>query len=193
MTPATMITFDGITQPVTEWALDYGIAPAVIVGRLDRGLSAEQAITTPMVTARGQKLKGEHLDSYIADQRHAWRRDRRLVIRAAMKAGKLAASEAARQQKASQQSRGKGRVYSFDGESKTLEQWSQQIGVAASTLRKRVAAGWPIERVLTSTDGRADRHRPGVVLNFPPLRGTGAGSTAQETPEITFSEKAANA
>ncbi|TGU87725.1 hypothetical protein EN794_050545 [Mesorhizobium sp. M00.F.Ca.ET.151.01.1.1] len=193
MTPATVLTFEGITQPVTEWALDYGIAPAVIVARLERGVSVEQAITTPMVTARGQKLKGEHLESYIADQRYAWRRDRRLVIRAAMKAGKLAASEAARQHKASQQARGKGRVYTFDGQSKTLEQWSQQIGVAASTLRKRVTAGWPIERVLTSTDGRADRHRPGVVSNFETLRGTGAGSTAQEIPEITFSEQAENA
>ncbi|TPL52040.1 hypothetical protein FJ937_11800 [Mesorhizobium sp. B2-4-4] len=65
MSPATVLTFDGIKQPVAEWALDYGIAPAVIVARLERGLSVEQAITKPMVTAPGQKLNDAVFNRYI--------------------------------------------------------------------------------------------------------------------------------
>lgn len=56
MTPATVLTYDGVTQPISEWALDYGILTAVIIARLERGLSVERAITKPMVTAPGQKL-----------------------------------------------------------------------------------------------------------------------------------------
>lgn len=52
----TELTFDGTTQPISEWALDYGITPAVIIARLERGLSIEEAITKPMVVARGQRL-----------------------------------------------------------------------------------------------------------------------------------------
>lgn len=180
MTPATMITFDGITQPVTEWALDYGIAPAVIVARLERGLSVEQAITTPMVTARGQKLTGKHLDRYIRSQRFAWQCDRR------KRAPRTTQPSRHRPRRPTQR-------YAFDGRTMTLWEWSKELGISASTLEKRVRAGWPIERVLMPTDGRKDRKRPGVVSNFETLRGTGAGSFPQEIPEITFSEQAENA
>ena len=57
MTPATILEHDGISQPITEWALDYGITPAIIVGRLERGETIADAITTPMqVGHRGQRL-----------------------------------------------------------------------------------------------------------------------------------------
>lgn len=73
MTPATSLTFDGIEQPVTEWALDYGILPAVILARLERGLSVEQAITTPMVVAPGQTLPDKCVQDHIRSQRAAER------------------------------------------------------------------------------------------------------------------------
>lgn len=50
MTPATVLEHDGIAQPIVEWALDYGITPAIIIGRLERGASIADAITTPMRT-----------------------------------------------------------------------------------------------------------------------------------------------
>lgn len=57
MTPETILDHDGIQQPILEWALDYGITPAIIIGRLERGLSIADAITTPMKTGfRGQRL-----------------------------------------------------------------------------------------------------------------------------------------
>lgn len=174
MTPATNLTFDGIEQPITEWALDYGIAPAVIIARLERGLSNEQAITTPMVTARGQKLKGKHLDSYIASLRFG-RRSR------------------SRSNKATLNPRAAVRFFTANGKTMTLSEWAEYLGKSRSTLESRINLGWPIERVLMPADGRKHRHRPGVVFNLEAFEGTGAGRATQEIPEITFSEKAQNA
>ena len=44
MTPATILEHDDIKQPIVEWALDYGITPAIIIGRLERGMSIADAI-----------------------------------------------------------------------------------------------------------------------------------------------------
>ena len=56
MTRDDLLTHDGITQPITEWALDYGILPEIIIARLERGLSVATAITRPMSVAPGQRL-----------------------------------------------------------------------------------------------------------------------------------------
>jgi hypothetical protein len=48
MTPDTKLEFNGVKQPISEWALDYGIMPVVIIGRIRRGWNVEDAITTPM-------------------------------------------------------------------------------------------------------------------------------------------------
>jgi hypothetical protein len=62
MTP-TMLTFDGTTQSVTEWALDYGITPHTISRRLRKGWSVGRAITTPIPSKPGARLSGSYLDA----------------------------------------------------------------------------------------------------------------------------------
>ena len=61
-------------------------------------------------------------------------------------------------------------------------------GLDPEAVRERAAkliAAAPSVEILATTSQR----RRGVVCNFAPFDGTGGGSTAQETPEITFSEK----
>jgi hypothetical protein len=41
----------------------------------------------------------------------------------------------------------KAHLYTFEGRTLTLEQWSKEIGVAAPTLAFRIKAGWPPDRV----------------------------------------------
>ena len=48
MPNAMDLTIDSITQPLAEWALDYGIPCALIRNRLEKGWSAERAVTEPM-------------------------------------------------------------------------------------------------------------------------------------------------
>ena len=75
-----MLTHDGITQPITEWALDYGIYPNVITDRLARGWSVDRAIITPMVTAPHQRLDHKHLPD-LPTLRHVAKRLRPLPSR----------------------------------------------------------------------------------------------------------------
>lgn len=104
----------------------------------------------------------------------------------------------------------KPKTYTFDGITKTIRQWSDHLGISDVTLTKRLRSGWPLDRVFTaerfkgrrapcavggnkldlSSKGAPNLTRPGVVDNFARFQGTGAGSTAQETFEITFSAKA---
>lgn len=71
---------------------------------------------------------------------------------------------------------------------------ARAVGIDPRTVDSRLRRGWPLERALTETAGTTmgrNSHRPktgpGAVSDFPPSKGTGAGSTAQETPNITFS------
>lgn len=61
-------------------------------------------------------------------------------------------------------------------------------GVSSALLVDRLRKGWSLEQAMCIPTPK-QRSR-GVVSNFPPFEGTGGGSTAQETPEITFPEKA---
>jgi hypothetical protein len=81
--------------------------------------------------------------------------------------------------------------HTYAGHTLTLRQWAERVGIPHLTLAGRLHRGWTLEQTLCIPNGK--QRRAGVVFNFPPLRGTGAGSTAQEIPEITFSEQAENA
>lgn len=50
------ITLNGTTQPITKWALDYGIPVKLIVARIESGWSEERAITEPMRVTAGSTL-----------------------------------------------------------------------------------------------------------------------------------------
>lgn len=131
MTPATILEYDGISQPITEWALDYGITPAIIIGRLERGEAIANAITTPMQLGhRGQRLNSPSIEAFIRSNAAEWKQERR----------ELTSPRSVTPQK---------------------------------------------NRSVDPT------HASGVVSNLRALVGTGAGSTAQETPNITFSQEAA--
>ena len=146
MTRDDPLTFEGITQPIIEWALDYGITPEIIIARLERGLSVATAITRPMQVAPGQKLPALQYSARSVPSR-----------------------------------------LTYDGTTMSLNEWAQHIGISRHTLRNRLYSGWSVERALTQ---EIQAKRAGVVFNSQALSGTGAGESAQETPEITFSQKA---
>lgn len=163
-----MLTHDGITQPITEWALDYGIYPNVITDRLARGWSVDRAIITPMVTAPHQRLDHKHLPDLPTLRR------------------------VAKRLKATALSKGKGGsrpsiFVEFAGDRLSLQQWSERTGIAASTIRRRIKAGWPVQIAL-SAGCMSGKCRSGVAKNFAALEGTGGGSTAQDIPQIEFSK-----
>jgi len=173
MTPETILEHDGIQQPIIEWALDYGITPAIIIGRLQRGLSIADAITIPMKTGHQR----QRLPIFSKEQVNS--RSRNTVTP----------------------------THTVNGITRTIAEWAEGLNLSVSSLQQRLAKGMPLEVALTTpnmtqkkqsnrlTCSDADRQDaatpPGVPDNFPACLGTGAGSTSQETPNISFSKEAA--
>lgn len=163
-----LLTFDGITQPINDWALDYGIYPAVIAERLEHGWTAERAITTPMAIAPRQRLEANHLPG-LPELTRKRRRCTKPVRR--MRKNNRGA---------------KSRHYiEHDGERLSVSQWSERVGISATTLRRRFKDGWPIHLVLSS-ERMSGQGR--VVRDFAPISGTGGGRHAQDISELEFSE-----
>ncbi|MCE7031016.1 hypothetical protein [Jiella avicenniae] len=73
------------------------------------------------------------------------------------------------------------------GESLTLPQWAERLGVGVETLRRRIRANWPLNAVFTSKTHagkpwqRRDDHGAGVGRSSPDHRGTGVGPFVQDS------------
>ncbi|MBO0141598.1 hypothetical protein JZX87_10555 [Agrobacterium sp. Ap1] len=80
-------------------------------------------------------------------------------------------------------------ILEFEGRSLPLSQWAVITGLKPATIHCRLNAGWSVADTLTT----CLHGTPGVSSDFMPVEGTGAGSTVQETPNITFSGKVENA
>jgi hypothetical protein len=97
-------------------------------------------------------------------------------------------------------------MYDAFGKSKTLNQWAEEYTINPGTIRTRLQMGWGLENALRTPVKNMGRraHKNvlyetfretrviasldrGVVSDFEPPKGTGAGSTAQENRNITFS------
>lgn len=150
----TMLTFDGITQSIAEWALDYGIYPKVITDRLARGWTTERAITAPMACTAKQRLFADHMPGLP-----------RITLRR---------KRPARPRKA------RGKRLTFDGKCHTISEWSELTGISHGVIHWRLKSGWSVENALTLKKYA----KPGVVQNLQALEGTGGGSLAQDIPEI---------
>ncbi|TPM61100.1 hypothetical protein FJ959_07345 [Mesorhizobium sp. B2-2-4] len=83
------------------------------------------------------------------------------------------------------------RLYEFRGTRYLLRELSEMSGVERNVIHARLHDGWTLEQALCIPTPK--QRRAGVVFNFAPFEGTGAGSTAQEISEITFSQKTENA
>lgn len=79
--------------------------------------------------------------------------------------------------------------HTVNGETKTLVQWANVLGITPNALlcRRRKLGSMEAAVAFRPTGRWAKNDTPGVASNFPPSEGTGAGSTVQETPNITFS------
>lgn len=74
-----------------------------------------------------------------------------------------------------------------DDQTLTIKAWSKRTGIQTATIHFRLRSGWSVARTLTTaTRKRSDR---GVVSDFEQGQGTGGGTAAQETPNITFQDQ----
>lgn len=78
-------------------------------------------------------------------------------------------------------------LHEFRGVRYMISELADMSGVQGTTIYQRIKRGWTVEQaVCIPTREQIDR---GVVMNFPPVLGTGAGESAQEIHKITFSKQ----
>ncbi|WP_037317167.1 hypothetical protein [Ruegeria halocynthiae] len=161
--PKSMLTYQGSTQSITDWALDYGIPPATIIKRLKDGWPVGCAIGEPIAADPGDKLRDRLTIAAIRKLSEAKPKQTRSFVR-----------------------------LTFRGEEHSLNQWAEITGIQKATLRYRLNQGWSVARALTEPVSKNSRPRPGVGSNFRRFKGTGVGTSAQDRPKITFSEREAS-
>ncbi len=219
MTVADLLTFDGITQPVSEWALDYGIPAELIIERLQQGQSVEAAITTMMPFATPQRDGRAHSYTHdgVALTIREWaarsgvpRATLTQRLRRGMSIGEAINPDLNR----------KNVTHTHNGETRTVREWADHTGINYETLHYRLRKlgmsigdaiamqkhakpssckhrlstlkGELAPVVITLAGYRIEiaTNGRGVVVNFEPSIGTGGGSTAQESAQIDFPQDA---
>lgn len=215
MTPADLITFDGTTQPISEWALDYGIPASLIIERLDAGMTIETAITTMMPFKQAPAATGSRAKRYTHNGHtltiKQWAAH--TGIPQSTIAGRLAGGRTIGEAIDAGVS-DRAKTFLHDGEAKTLADWARHFGVSYYTLRHRVirqglSIGDAVHKVKFSKPAaRRPAHQPRVTIRLGDVTitikgpgvasilgarlGTGAGSAAQEMPETDFSNREAS-
>lgn len=173
MTPETILEHDGIQQPIIEWALDFGITPGIIIGRLQRGLSIADAITTPMKTGHQR----QRLPIFSKEQVNS--RSRNTVTPTHTVNGIT-----------------KTIVEWAEGLNLSVSSLQQRLAKGmplevALTTPNMTQKKQSNRRTCSDADRQAENTPPGVSDNFPACLGTGARSALENKPKIPFQKEAA--
>lgn len=141
MTPADLLTYDGTTQPIAEWALDYGIPADLIIERLKQGQSIEAAITTMMPFAPEKPRHDGRAHVYTHDGETLTIREwaERTGIARATLTQRLARGMPIAEAIDKDFNMQRERPYSHNGETKTLAEWARHAGIGYDTLLYRVS------------------------------------------------------
>lgn len=123
-------TINGTTRTAAEWCERTGIPLGTVRKRINAGWTPERAFT----------MTRAHV-----------RREHRARVDVSVKAMLQRTGQTRRAARASTPR------YEHNGESLTLLEWAQRIGVKKGTLRKRLASGWSIGEALTNRDTRHKR------------------------------------
>lgn len=178
------ITIDGVAMTRREWAEHLGISLSALNTRVSRLGSIEAAIRLGSahrhpVTANGMT---KSLSAWAGYFGIAWSTFRRRVQ--AADDAHTAIVRLLNGDEFVESRRGPdGHSYTFDGRTLTLAEWASVTGLNSETIRSRLKNHWSIEAALTTPPRISG---PGVPSDFAPLEGTGGGSTAQETPNLSF-------
>lgn len=218
MTPDDLLSYDGVDQSISEWALDYGIPAELIIDRLNAGRSVEDAITAPMEVAPGQRLPDPRAKLYTHNGETLTLKDwsRRTGIPKATLADRVGRGMPIGDAIDPDHHPKKNVTYTHDGQTLTLGEWARRTGIKYSTLRHRVnsagmSIGDAINMAMHAKPSSASRAGPTplpigfvitigtvrieitdlgreVVSNLKASEGTGVGSAAQETPNLEISQ-----
>lgn len=143
MTTNRLITYNGKTQTVSQWADETGINRGTLITRFNLGWEEERALTTKnfeAITYNNQthtipewsKITGIEYGTLKARlSKYGWSVERALTEKV-------------------DNTIFKEKLYTFNGKALTLKEWSKELGINYRTLTCRLYTHkWPIERVLS--------------------------------------------
>ena len=145
------LTHDGITQPIKEWALDYGIPAELIRSRIAKGWTVARAIEQPMQVRRPRttpaKPRTPRTPCPIADAARTLGLSRN-AIRHRIKSGwdrtrALATPNAL------------PRMVTAHGETLSVAEWSRRTGLGHNCILQRLNRGEAPESALARPSQRA--------------------------------------
>ena len=157
----TKLRFNGVTQPIEEWAADYGIPCKLIHSRLRRGWPVERAITEPMQVRRGDKLKDDDLKDVQPPLKSELKPVPKLAPRLEIMSPRLRPRERLRRPTPAYADHS----VTFNGRTMSVAEWADEIGITRVALYARLRKGWPLERALTERSGGPAERAPVYTYN----------------------------
>ncbi len=124
------LTIDDTTQPLEEWARDYGIPCKLIRSRLRRGWSEERAVTEPMPVCRGQRLEPDAMHDLPPALQTADAPAARFLppVRGGVNGG-----DQVRERRVY-----KVRGFTHDGKTMSVRQWAEHLGISVQAMHVRL-------------------------------------------------------
>lgn len=168
-----MLTHNGRTMSVSEWASETGLSYCLIRSRIRSGMSVQEALTSPpkqhiKLTHNGVTADvntwainiGVGSGTIKSRLRNGWTVERTLSTPVQSRTSKLS-RVSARREPSRQVS-----TLTFDGRTQTLRQWSREVGVRCDTIRNRIRMGWTAEKALSTSGQMRKLTFDGVTLSI---------------------------
>jgi lambda repressor-like predicted transcriptional regulator len=132
-----LITYDGRTQSPAAWAKEIGISRRTLWARLAMGWPLEQALSA----GKRELYKGKPVLAPLA--RKAGVSPRLALYRMA------AGHPMEKVLQPTALSHPPEHPLAFNGQTKSLTEWANDLGISQSALSQRLSRGWPLERALS--------------------------------------------
>jgi hypothetical protein len=132
-----LITYDGRTQNLAAWAKEIGIGRRALWNRLGNGWPLELALSA----GKRELFKGKPALAPLA--RKAGVSTRLAIYRRA------AGHPMEKVLQPSALPRSPGRPLTFNGQTKSMTEWANELGISKPALSQRLSRGWSVERALS--------------------------------------------
>jgi hypothetical protein len=132
-----LITHRGRTQNLTAWAKEIGISPRSLWKRLAKGWPLDQALSA----GKRELFKGRPALSPLA---------RKAGVSQRLAAYRMAAGHP--MEKVLQPTalpRPPHHPLTFNGQTKSMTEWANELGISKTGLSQRLSRGWSVERALS--------------------------------------------
>jgi lambda repressor-like predicted transcriptional regulator len=132
-----LITYGGRTQHLRAWAKEIGITHRALWSRLAKGWPLEQALSA----GKGESFKGQPALAPLARKAGVtyrvatYRRAAGHPMETVLQPGVLPHPPQ--------------HALTFGGQTKSMTEWANDLGISQSALSNRLSRGWPLERALS--------------------------------------------